>query len=120
MVCWMNDRPLETGGRYAIKHTTRSARAIIDDVRYRIDVNTLHRDEAAVALHLNEIGRIHLRTSAPLMVDEYRLNRQTGSFILVDETTNDTVGAGMIVGPGTGSSAVDAVAEELSEAAAAA
>jgi sulfate adenylyltransferase subunit 1 len=115
MVCWMTDRPLEAGHRYFIKQTTRTARAIIDDVRYRIDVNTLHRDEAAVALHLNEIGRIHLRTSTPLLVDEYRKNRQTGSFILIDETTNDTVGAGMVVAPGTGSSSIDAVADDLSE-----
>jgi bifunctional enzyme CysN/CysC len=120
MVSWMHERPLEPGGRYAIKHTTRSARAIIDDVRYRIDVNTLHRDAAAVALHLNEIGRVHLRTSVPLMVDEYRLNRQTGSFILIDETTNDTVAAGMIVGPGTGAASADDVADDLSETAAAA
>jgi sulfate adenylyltransferase large subunit len=120
MVCWMNERALEAGHRYALKHTTRSARAIVDDVRYRIDVNTLHREASAVALSLNEIGRVHLRTSAPLMVDEYRLNRETGSFILIDETTNETVGAGMIVGPGTGSSAIDAVADDLSETSAAA
>jgi len=121
MVCWMTDRPLESGRRYVIKHTTRTGRAIIDDLRYRIDVNTLHRDESAVSLTLNEIGRVHLRTSTPLMVDEYRLNRATGSFILIDETTNDTVGAGMIVDPGTGgASAVDAVAEDLSESPAAA
>jgi bifunctional enzyme CysN/CysC len=99
MVCWMADRPLEVGGRYAIKHTTRSGRAIIGDVRYRMDVNTLHRDESASSLELNEIGRIQLRTSAPLLVDEYRKNRHTGSFVLIDETTNDTVGAGMVVAP---------------------
>jgi bifunctional enzyme CysN/CysC len=117
----MTDRPLESGRRYVIKHTTRSGRAMIDDLRYRIDVNTLHRDETAVSLTLNEIGRVHLRTSTPLMVDEYRLNRATGSFILIDETTNDTVGAGMIVDPGSGgASAVDAVAEDLSEGAPAA
>jgi len=121
MVCWMADRPLEAGRRYLIKHTTRTGRALIDELRYRIDVNTLHRDETATTLGLNEIGRVHLRTSTPLMVDEYRLNRATGSFILIDETTNDTVGAGMIVDPGTGgASAVDAVAEDLSEAPAAA
>jgi bifunctional enzyme CysN/CysC len=101
MMCWMNDRALEPGNRYAIKHTTRAARATIDDIRYRIDVNSLHRDETATALRLNEIGRIHLRTSTPLFIDEYRKNRQTGSFILIDETTNETVGAGMIVAPGT-------------------
>lgn len=105
MVCWMNERPLEVGGRYWIKHTTRSARAIIDDVLYRIEVNSLHRDESADSLSLNEIGRLHLRTSSPLLLDEYRVNRATGSFILVDETTNETVGAGMVVAPAAVSAA---------------
>jgi bifunctional enzyme CysN/CysC len=98
MVCWMSDMPLRARGRYAIKHTTRNARAIVDELRYRIDVNTLHRDEEAAELGLNQIGRVHLRTSAPLLVDEYRRNRATGSFILIDEATNDTVGGGMILG----------------------
>jgi bifunctional enzyme CysN/CysC len=97
MMCWMNERPLEVGGRYWVKHTTRSVRALVDEVRYRIDVNTLHRDESADTLALNEIGRLRLRTSAPLLVDAYRRNRLTGSLILIDETTNDTVGAGMVV-----------------------
>jgi bifunctional enzyme CysN/CysC len=97
MVCWMNERPLEVGGRYHVKHTTRTVRGIVDELRYRIDVNTLHRDEAPNGLGLNEIGRLRLRTSAPLLVDEYRNNRLTGSLILIDETTNDTVGAGMVV-----------------------
>ncbi len=98
MVCWMSDTPLQSRGRYALKHTTRNARAIVDDLRYRIDVNTLHRDEAATELGLNQIGRVALRTSTPLLVDEYRRNRTTGSFILIDEATNDTAGGGMIVG----------------------
>jgi sulfate adenylyltransferase subunit 1 len=98
MVCWMSDMPLRARGRYGIKHTTRNARAIVDALRYRIDVNTLHRDEEAAELGLNQIGRVHLRTSAPLLVDEYRRNRATGSFILIDEATNDTVGGGMILG----------------------
>jgi len=98
MVCWMADHPLSEGGRYALKHTTRSARAVVDAVRYRLDVNTLHRDEEANGLDLNEIGRLRLRTSAPLHVDEYRRNRATGAFILIDEATNDTVGAGMVLG----------------------
>jgi bifunctional enzyme CysN/CysC len=102
MVCWMTDRPLEAGARYAIKQTTRSARVMVNDLRYRIDVNTLHRHEEAEALGLNDIGRVVLRTSGPLLVDEYRKNRQTGSFILIDETTNDTVGAGMIIDPTAG------------------
>ena len=99
MVCWMTDRPLTPGAKYAIKHTTRWARAVVRDLRYRLDVNTLHRDEQAGELTLNEIGRVSLRTTAPLMVDEYRRNRTTGSFILVDEATNATVGAGMIIHP---------------------
>src|SRR6188474_2066483 len=80
MVCWMADRPLQVGGRYTVKHTTRYARAFVDGIRYRIDVNSLHRDETADGLSLNEIGRIKLRTSTPLLMDEYRRNRQTGAF----------------------------------------
>ena len=98
MVCWLTDKPLAVGGKYAIKHTTRSARALVRDLRYRLDINTLHRDESASGLGLNEIGRLRLRTTAPLMFDEYRRNRTTGSFILIDEATNATVGAGMILG----------------------
>jgi bifunctional enzyme CysN/CysC len=98
MVCWMSDRELQPRGRYGIKHTTRTARAMVEDLRYQIDVNTLHRDEDATSLGLNEIGRVRLRTSVPLLIDEYRRSRSTGSFILVDEATNDTVGAGMILG----------------------
>jgi bifunctional enzyme CysN/CysC len=97
MVCWMAERPLSPAGRYRIKHTTRTALAKIDEVRYRIDVNTLHRDELAGGLQLNEIGRLKLRLSSPLFVDQYRRNRATGSFILIDESTNDTVGAGMVL-----------------------
>jgi bifunctional enzyme CysN/CysC len=99
MICWMHEQPMAVRGRYAIKHTTRSARAMVNDVLYRMDVNTLHRDESASTLELNEIGRVQLRTNVPLFVDEYRKNRNTGSFILVDETTNETVGAGMVVAP---------------------
>jgi bifunctional enzyme CysN/CysC len=98
MVCWMDEtRPLSVGGRYAVKHTTRSARAVVRDLRYRLDVNSLHRDESADSLHLNEIGRVRLRTTVPLLADEYRRNRTTGGFVLIDEATNRTVGAGMIV-----------------------
>jgi bifunctional enzyme CysN/CysC len=97
MVCWMSERPLSPSARYRIKHTTRAALAKVDEVRYRIDVNTLHRDQEANGLDLNEIGRLRLRLSSPLFVDEYRRNRATGSFILIDESTNDTVGAGMVL-----------------------
>jgi sulfate adenylyltransferase large subunit len=95
-ICWMSDTPLRAGGRYAIKHTTRSGRAIIDALDHRVDVNTL-RHEPADQLSLNEIGRVQLRCSTPLMVDPYARNRTTGSFILIDEASNDTVGAGMVV-----------------------
>jgi bifunctional enzyme CysN/CysC len=93
----MHDKPMQARGKYAIKHTTRDARALVQELHYRLDVNTLHRDETAETLGLNEIGRVSLRTTLPLFVDEYRRNRFTGSFILVDEATNATVGAGMIL-----------------------
>jgi sulfate adenylyltransferase large subunit len=96
MICWMGEEPMRTGGRYAVKHTTRSTRTIIDKLEYKVDVNTLERDHDVDELALNEIGRVHLRTSTPLVVDPYSRNRATGSFILIDESTNDTVGAGMI------------------------
>lgn len=100
IVAWMSESvELKPGAKYAIKHTTRWARALVTDLRYRFDVTTLHRDEEATSLGLNEIGRIRLRTTAPLFFDEYRRNRETGSFILVEEATNNTVGAGMIGGP---------------------
>jgi len=97
MVCWMSEQPLTERGKYTIKHTTRSARAIVESVEHRVDVNTLDHHEAS-QLSLNEIGRIRLRCSAPLMIDPYVRNRTTGSFILIDESSNDTVAAGMILG----------------------
>jgi bifunctional enzyme CysN/CysC len=100
MVCWLTAQTeLRPGAKLAIKHTTRWGRALVKELQYRLDVNTLHRDEAAPALTLNEIGRVRLRTTVPLFFDEYRRNRTTGSFVLVDEVTNNTVGAGMILGP---------------------
>jgi bifunctional enzyme CysN/CysC len=100
MVCWMSESTwLRAGAKLAIKHTTRWARAMVQDLQYQLDINTLHRYEDAVGLSLNEIGRVSLRTTQPLFFDEYRRNRTTGSFILVDESTNTTVGAGMILGP---------------------
>jgi len=98
LICWMDEStPLTPGRRYALKHTTRSARAIVKELQYRLDVNTLHRDESAQSLGLNEIGRIRLRTTVPLLADEYRRNRTTGGFIVIDEGTNRTVGAAMIL-----------------------
>jgi bifunctional enzyme CysN/CysC len=96
MVCWMSETPLRAGQKLAVKHTTRCARALVKDLQYRLDVNTLHREPDAEALHLNDIGRIRLRTTLPLFCDEYRRNRTTGGFVLIDEATNCTVGAGMV------------------------
>jgi bifunctional enzyme CysN/CysC len=96
-ICWMDESaPMTKGAKYGIKHTTRWAKALVRDIAYRIDVNTLHRDESADTLSLNEIGRVQLRVTQPLFVDTYSENRQTGSFILVDERSNKTVGAGII------------------------
>ena len=96
MVCWMADQPLVPGRKLALKHTTRSVRTMVKDLHYRLDVNSLHRDESSGQLGLNDIGRVRLRTTAPLLADDYRRNRATGGFILIDEATNRTVGAGMI------------------------
>jgi bifunctional enzyme CysN/CysC len=96
MVCWMTDEPLRPRQRIAVKHTTRTVRAMVKDLQYRLDVNTLHRDPAAGELGLNDIGRVRLRTTQPLFVDDYARNRVTGRFILIDEATNTTVGAGML------------------------
>jgi bifunctional enzyme CysN/CysC len=97
MVCWMSDTSqLRPGAKLAIKHTTKWARALVKDLRYSLDINTLSRDVDATEIGLNEIGRVALRTTQPLFYDEYRRNRATGSFILVDENTHVTVGAGMI------------------------
>jgi sulfate adenylyltransferase subunit 1 (EFTu-like GTPase family) len=95
-VCWMSESPLRPGGRYAIKQTTKSARVVVEELEYRVDVSTLAHDHDAGELALNEIGSVRLRCSSPLVVDPYTSNRTTGSFILIDESTNDTVGAGMI------------------------
>jgi bifunctional enzyme CysN/CysC len=99
MVSWMATGPLREGAKLVIKHTTRSARALVKEIQYRLDVNTLHRDETDRELGLNDIGRVRLRTTVPLFVDDYRNNRTTGGFILIDESTNVTVGAGMITDP---------------------
>jgi sulfate adenylyltransferase subunit 1 (EFTu-like GTPase family) len=97
MVCWMTDtRPLAPGNRLVVKHTTRTVKGIVRDLHYRLDVNTLHRDESADQLRLNEIGRVTLRVTQPLFSDPYARNRLTGGLILIDEATSSTVGAAMI------------------------
>jgi len=97
-VCWLSTTPLVAGKRYAIKHTTRSSRAVVKRLRSRIDVNSLDEEEAIASLALNDIGRVTLRVAAPLVYDPYRKNRTTGSLILIDEATNETVGAAIIEG----------------------
>ncbi len=97
MVCWMiSDKPLTPRSRFIVKHTSRTVKAIVKDLHYRIDVNTLHRDESAGQLGLNEVGRVTLRLTQPIFCDPYTRNRLTGGMILIDEATNATAGAAMI------------------------
>ncbi|MDD2763858.1 MAG: GTP-binding protein [Opitutaceae bacterium] len=100
MVCWFAEKKLQPGGRYVLRHTTREARCVIKDVRYKMNINTLHKQEEDVAIGMNDIGRIHLRSAVPLFYDSYKRNRNTGSLILIDEFTNATVAAGMILEAG--------------------
>jgi sulfate adenylyltransferase subunit 1 len=98
MVCWMSERPLQLRGKYALKHTTNDARCIVKDIKYKLDINTLHRLEEEKNIGMNDIARVSLRTTKPLFFDAYQKNRVSGSLIIIDEGTNETVGAGMIVG----------------------
>ena len=98
MVVWMHDQPMVIGKKYAVKHTTNTTRGVIKGMKYRIDIETLSREEEVQQLGLNEIGRVTLRTMAPLMADTYRQCRSTGCFIIIDEATNGTVGVGLILG----------------------
>ena len=95
-LCWMAEEPMRPRKKYIVKHTTRQVRGFVTELRYRIDVDSLHRDETATELQLNEIGRCIIRTQKPIYCDDYRQNRSMGSFILIDELTNQTVAAGMI------------------------
>ena len=97
MVCWMSNKPLTPRGKYVLKHTSNEARAMIKDILYKMDINTLHKMEDNLEIKLNDIARISLRASKPLCIDTYRKNRATGSLILVDEFTNETVAAGMVI-----------------------
>ena len=96
-VCWMSERPLEPRAKLAVKHTTRSVRAVVDELVALTDIHSLDDVPGPERLQLNDIGVVRLRLSEPLAVDPYAENRETGAFILIDEATNDTVGAGMII-----------------------
>lgn len=97
MVCWLNSKKLALGGKYALKHTTNEVRCIVKDIQYKVDINNLHRVDGDKEIGLNDIGRIRIRTTKPLFCDSYKKNRITGSLILIDEFSNETVGAGMII-----------------------
>ncbi|MFK7776056.1 MAG: sulfate adenylyltransferase subunit CysN [Saprospiraceae bacterium] len=97
MMCWFNERPLQERGKYTILHTSQEARCIIKEVRYKLDINSLHRNLEDRTIKMNDIGRVVIRTTKPLFIDAYRKNRNTGSVIFVDEGSNETVGAGMII-----------------------
>lgn len=97
MLCWLNRKGPQPRAKYTIRHTTAEAKAMIKDIRYKLDINTLHRNEEDKSITANDICRAQLRTTRPLLVDSYRKNRNTGSIILVDEGTNETVAAGMII-----------------------
>jgi bifunctional enzyme CysN/CysC len=96
-ICWMSERPLEPRAKLAVKHTTRSVRAIVDELASVVDIHTLADRPSPERFELNDIGTVRLRLSEPLAVDPYDESRETGAFILVDEATNDTVGAGMVL-----------------------
>ncbi|MFT3867733.1 MAG: sulfate adenylyltransferase subunit CysN [Nibricoccus sp.] len=99
MICWFSDKKLQPNGKYILRHTTKEAKCVLKTVRYKVDINTLHKIEGNPEIAMNDIGRVHIRTAVPLFFDGYRRNRNTGSFILIDEHTNNTVGAGMILWP---------------------
>ncbi|NVJ85981.1 MAG: sulfate adenylyltransferase subunit CysN [Algoriphagus sp.] len=97
MICWMNQRSLQPRTKMILKHTTKECQAMVKEIQYKVDVNTLHRIEGIGEIGMNDIARISIRTAQPVFMDGYRRNRQTGSIILIDPNTNETVGAGMII-----------------------
>jgi len=97
MVCWFNEKPLVPRGKYVLMHTTQEVRCIVKEVRYKLDINTLHRNQIDKQVGMNDISRLLIRTTKPVFFDSYNRNRITGSIILVDEATNETVAAGMII-----------------------
>jgi sulfate adenylyltransferase subunit 1 len=97
MICWLNERPMRPGAKYWIRHTSREARCIIKDVNFKIDINSLEKNLSDKQIGLNEIAEVNIRTTQPLFFDSYRRNRITGSLVLIDEGTNETICAGMII-----------------------
>ena len=97
MICWFSPRPMPPRARFVLRHTTKETKAVVQEVKYQVDINTLHKIEGVACFAMNDIGRVSLRTAAPLFFDSYQRNRQTGSFVLIDPDTNETVAAGMIV-----------------------
>jgi sulfate adenylyltransferase subunit 1 len=97
LVTWMSTVPLQARTKVVIKHTTNECLGMVKELKYKIDINTLHRIEGIQEIVMNEIARISIRTSKPIFYDSYKKNRQTGSIIIIDEQTNETIGAGMII-----------------------
>ena len=97
MLCWLGDNKLVAGKKYLIRHTSNEARTVIKEIQYKVDINTLHRLEENKDIAMNDIARVKLRTTKPLLVDAYKSNKATGSFIIVDEADFNTVAAGMII-----------------------
>ena len=97
MICWLGENPLSEKGKYIVKHTSKEVRGIIKKVLYKVDINTLHRNENDKIISSNDIARISIRVTQPLFIDKYRKNRVTGSLIIIDENTHNTIGAGMII-----------------------
>ena len=95
-ICWLSEQPMRPGTRFELRHTSREAKAIVKEVVYKLDINTLHRKEDDLEIGMNDIARVRIRTASPLLVDDYRRNRTTGSFILVDPGTRLTVAAGVV------------------------
>ncbi len=97
MICWLGEKPMVPNGKYTLRHTTNDVKCIIKEVPYKVNINNLEKNFKDLSIGLNEIGRLKVRTTKPLFFDPYRINRITGSVILIDEGTNNTVGAGMII-----------------------
>jgi sulfate adenylyltransferase subunit 1 len=95
-ICWLSEQPMRPGTRFELRHTSREAKAVVKEVVYKLDINTLHRIEDDIEIGMNDIARVRIRTASPMLVDDYRRNRTTGSFILVDPGTRLTVAAGVI------------------------